>query len=115
MNLSPTTVWRLRTDGFKAERVNDILPASADDTEILRVAENSEYVLITFDLDFSALLAVEGKTKPSLISLRLTYADPDLVARRLLHVLPLCMKDLENGCIVTVEDNAIRTRLFPRK
>ncbi|MFQ5419588.1 MAG: DUF5615 family PIN-like protein [Anaerolineae bacterium] len=72
MNLSPLTVEDLEKDGYDITRVTNLLPADAADSEILDMARQQGMVVITQDLDFSALLALGGNDRPSLVTLRLT-------------------------------------------
>jgi len=80
---------------------------------ILLHSREREYVVITEDMDFSALLALSGYGRPSVVSLRLSFSDPESVADRLIHVLPLCETSLAEGCVVSVSDEAIRMRRLP--
>ena len=57
MNLSPSWVERLARHGFEAVHWSTIGAATAPDVEILTWANEHEFVLITNDLDFSAILA----------------------------------------------------------
>lgn len=79
----------LRENGWDIVRVSDILPVNAGDEQVLEKARAEGRVVVSHDLDFSTLVAVSGHARPSLLILRLTTADPQAVARRLLHVLPL--------------------------
>ncbi len=113
MNISPLTRDTLRSWEFDVIRVSDVLPATALDCEIIEYAKVRGYVLVTFDLDFSALLAVGGHQKPSLISLRISNADPIHIANRLAKIINTNAHHLESGSIITVEDSAIRVRSLP--
>ena len=113
MNLSPLTVSILCHAGYDVVRVNSVLAPSSTDEQILFYCREYDFVVITEDMDFSALLALKGFDKPSVISLRLSFSDPESVAERLLHVLPLCEPSISSGCVVSVSDEAIRTRRLP--
>lgn len=113
MNLSPVTVEDLRREGYDVVRVSDLLPVDAPDSEILELARQRDAVVITQDLDFSALLALSGYDRPSLITLRLTNTDPYLVSERLKQVLGQVEQRLNEGCAVTVDDANIRIRNLP--
>jgi len=113
MNLSPITVEDLRREGYDVIRVSDLLPADAPDSEILELARQREAVVITQDLDFSALLALSGYDRPSLITLRLTNTDTHLVSERLKQVFVQVEQRLNDGCAVTVDDANIRIRKLP--
>jgi len=113
MNISPKTVEVLWHQGWDIIRVSQFLPVDAPDQEILSFARQEGRIVVTQDLDFSALLALGGYDRPSLITLRLVVSDPETVTRRLLEVLPRFEKALQEGCAMTVEDVAIRVRKLP--
>jgi predicted nuclease of predicted toxin-antitoxin system len=113
MNISPLTVNVLAAKGMDIVRVSSLLPVNASDESILGLARQQECVVITQDMDFSALLALGGHHQPSLVTLRLLNTDPDAVAQRLRQVLPQVEAALRRGCAVTVEDHAVRVRQLP--
>jgi len=113
MNISPKTVQSLRQNGWDIVRVSDILPANAHDYFILEFARNNGYVIITQDLDFSTIIALEGYKYPSLITIRVFNSDPDLVTKRLLDVFPEIDYNLCDGCVVIIEEINIRIRKLP--
>lgn len=113
MNISPKTVETLRKHGWDVIRVSQRLPVQASDRDILDFARRESRAIITQDLDFSALLAVEGHDRPSVITLRLSVSNPDTVARRLLQVLSRFEREIEEGCAITVEDLVVRVRRLP--
>jgi predicted nuclease of predicted toxin-antitoxin system len=113
LNISPVTVEALQRQGWDIVRVSTHLPAWAPDEEILDFARHGGYVLVTQDLDFSALLALRGWNEPSLITLRLLDSEPGLVARKLLEASDLLEELLPQGCAVTVKDETVRVRMLP--
>jgi predicted nuclease of predicted toxin-antitoxin system len=112
-NISPLTVSVLANHGLDIRRVGDVLPVNAADIEILRLARAEGFIVITQDLDFSSLLASQGETRPSLISIRLRHNRPENIANRLAKILPVTETDLTAGAIVTIEDATIRVRFLP--
>lgn len=113
MNISPLTVEVLASGGIDVVRVSDLLPVNASDEDILHWARQQRRVVITQDMDFSALLALGGHDQPSLVTLRLLNTDPEAVTERLRTVLPQIENALLHGCAVTVEDHAVRVRQLP--
>ena len=89
------------------------MPVNASDLEILDLARQEGRVVVTQDLDFSALLALEGYNRPSLITLRLSVSNPDTVTQKLLEILPQMEQVLQEGCAVTIEDMLVRVRRLP--
>lgn len=113
MNISPETVKSLRGEGWDIIRVSDLLPANASDQKVLELARKEDRVIVTQDLDFSALLALGGYGKPSLISLRLTRSDPGTVSKKLSEIVPGKEKELRQGCAITIDDRYVRIRRLP--
>jgi predicted nuclease of predicted toxin-antitoxin system len=113
MHISPRTVQHLRSLGHDVVRVNEILPATPSDEMILATAVQERRVVLTQDLDFSALIVTTGARAPSLISLRLSTSRIETVNSVLQKVLPVVEQDVQEGSIVTVEDERIRRRRLP--
>ncbi len=88
MNISPLTVQALAAEGVDIVRVSSLLPVNASDDKILDLARQQGRIVITQDTDFSALLALGGYDKPSLVTLRLPNTDPEVVTQRLRQILP---------------------------
>jgi predicted nuclease of predicted toxin-antitoxin system len=113
MNLSPLTVDDLSREGWDIVRVSTLLHATASDKEILELARQEARVIITQDLDFSALLALGGYDRPSLITIRLSNTKPKLVTQRLLQIFNQIEGALREGSAVTVDDTTVRIRKLP--
>ena len=113
MNISPMTVRELKERGWNIVRVAEVLNANAKDEDILSYARGNNMVLITQDLDFSALLAIGGYAGPSVISLRLEEPHPMLVARRLVDVVSEIVRQLKEGIVVSVDEATARYRNLP--
>lgn len=113
LNISSQTVEALRQQSWDINRSSRWLPSTAPDDEILDFARNEGFVIVTQDLDFSALLALGGYDEPSLVTLRLSNSDPEFVTQRLLEAAPLLGKALVESCAVTIEDFVVRIRKLP--
>lgn len=70
MNLSPRWVDRLARHGFDAVHWPTVGAATAPDHEILAWAHQHSLVLVTNDLDFSAILAAGAVDGPSVVLIR---------------------------------------------
>jgi predicted nuclease of predicted toxin-antitoxin system len=57
IHISPLTVNELQKKGYNIIRVTDKLPATTSDKEIVELAYQEKAVIITQDLDFSAIIA----------------------------------------------------------
>jgi predicted nuclease of predicted toxin-antitoxin system len=113
VHISPLTVAALKSQGYDIVRITDLLPATTADVEILELARVEGKVVLTQDLDFSMLVALSNHGLPSLITLRLSSAKPDVVAQKLLDVLPAVETELKEGAAVTISDNSVRIRKLP--
>jgi predicted nuclease of predicted toxin-antitoxin system len=113
LHIAPRTVEFLRTLGHDVRRVTDLLPANASDEAIVERAAHERRTILTQDLDFSSIIALSGRPTPSLLSLRLNSSKVELVNSVLQRMLPILESDLEQGAIVTVEDQRVRLRRLP--
>ena len=94
-------------------RVGEVLAATSTDAEIVAEAVRDQRVVLTQDLDFSAIVALSARAGPSVLSLRLSSARIEHVNSRLERVVPMVEADLEAGAVVTVEDARVRVRSLP--
>lgn len=113
MNISPLTVRALTEVGWNIVRVSTPLSEDSSDETILSYAAEDERIVCTQDLDFSDLLALTGRDRPSLVTVRIANPTPTVVTERLLTVLPIVSEDLERGSVVTIEEETIRVRSLP--
>ena len=113
MNLSPSWIERLARNGFEAVHWSTIGAATAPDVEILAWANEHEFVLITNDLDFSAILAAGAVSGPSVIQLRtqdlLSVAAVSIVA----NALEAHREDIERGALLSIDEGGTRVRMLP--
>lgn len=65
MNLSPRWVDTLTHAGIEAAHWSRLGAANAPDAEIMAHARKHDYVVLTHDLDFSAILAVTMAKNPA--------------------------------------------------
>ena len=113
MNISPLTVEQLRKLRSSIERVPEVMKKESRDKEVLSYARRHNKILITHDLDFSMLLAIGGHRKPSVINLRLENAKPDFVTIRIIDVVSMMEKELEEGAVISVDETSARYRNLP--
>ena len=113
MHIAPRTVRFLRSLGHDVVRVDELLQSTATDVAIVAAATREGRSILTQDLDFSAVVALSGRTAPSVISLRLSSSRVERVNAVLQEVLPGVEQDLLHGAIVTVQDGRVRIRRLP--
>ena len=70
MNISPKLVALLHSYGVDAVHWSSIGKADASDAQIVSYANQNEYIVVTYDLDFSTILSITHAKKPSVIQVR---------------------------------------------
>ncbi len=113
MNLSPSWVERLARSGFEAVHWSTIGAATAPDVEILAWANEHDFVLITNDLDFSAILAASAGSTPSVVQIRTQDLLSDEVVSTVVHALEAHVDHIERGALLSIDEAATRVRLLP--
>lgn len=103
----------LRNSSVDAVHVGDIGFATAEDVEILSKARQQNYVIVTLDADFHALLALSGVAKPSVIRIRIEGLRGEALAQLLQKILADWGEALEQGAVLTVQPKRIRMRRLP--
>ena len=76
-------------------------------------ASANNYVVLTHDLDFSAILAATHGEKPSVVQIRAEDVNPDVIGKQVIAALRQMEFDLEEGALLTVDPNRTRLRLLP--
>lgn len=113
MGLSPRTARFLREHGHDALHLWEQGLQRLADPEIVQKARHEERVIVTFDLDFPRILALERRGGPSVVLFRLQEFTTDGLNESLLQILDLYARMLEEGALVVVEEDRVRTRRLP--
>jgi len=104
----------LSNAGHSAIHVRDIGLGAAADPVIFDRAADDDRIVISADTDFGTLLALRGKSKPSIVLFRgATPRRPADQVVLLLANLPQLEEDLLTGAIVIIEPARIRVRSLP--
>lgn len=112
MNLSPAWVDFLGSAGIEAAHWSFLGEPDALDTDIMAHAAAKDYVVLTHDLDFGAILAATKGTRPSVVQFRAGDLSPDTIGRHLIEALRLMEAELERGALLTVEPGRAHMRLL---
>ena len=113
MNLSPQWVGLLAGAGIEAAHWSALGAANAPDSDIMAYAGSNEYVVLTQDLDFSAILAATHGEKPSVVQIRAEDLSLDAIGRQVIAALMQMTSELEEGALLTVDPNRTRLRILP--
>lgn len=112
MGVSMKVVSWLRSEGHDVWHLREKGLHRLPDREIFRRASEEGRVVLTFDLDFSEIVALSGAAT-SVIVFRLQQRGTEVVIRRLARVLEESAEKIAEGAIVTVEDWRHRLRPLP--
>jgi len=111
--LPRSTVLYLQNYGIEAVHVGDRGLATATDSEIINFGHQEDMVVVTLDADFHTLVTLSGRTRPSVIRIRIEGLRGEALAKLLFSVLQICSEDLLKGAMVSVTENGIRIRRLP--
>jgi len=113
MNLPPKLADLLIEKGIEAKHWHTIGPAYTTDTDIIEYASSNNYIIMTYDLDFSAILSAAKSNKPSVIQIRAQKIKADEIADLVHAALMQSKDDMEDGAILTVDTKKSRLRILP--
>ncbi len=113
MNLSPRWIAVLAAAGIEAIHWSQIGAPAAPDRDIMHYAREHGHIVLTHDLDFSAILAATGGRKPSVIQLRAADIRPEIMAPQVIAALQQLPTELEAGALITLSSAKSRLRLLP--
>ncbi|RPI75559.1 MAG: hypothetical protein EHM45_14835 [Desulfobacteraceae bacterium] len=113
MNLSPRWIGLLSTAGIQAVHWSKVGKANAPDSEIMAYANLNHFIVLTHDLDFSAILAVTHGKKPSVVQIRSEDVNPDVIGMKVITALYQMESELETGALLSIYPTQTRLRLLP--
>lgn len=113
MPVTPDAGPHLRAAGHDAIHAADLGLARSPDNELLAVARREERVVITADLDYPRLIALQQADRPGVILFRGgAYSDSEMLALLDRVLARASTLDLEHS-IVVVDRTRIRRRALP--
>lgn len=113
MNLSPRWVDDLKAAGIESLHWSTTGRADATDPEILEYAARHALILLTQDLDFSAILAATGARTPSVVQIRAENLDPSVIAPAVIRALKQLAAELATGVLVSIDPGRTRLTVLP--
>jgi len=113
MNLSPRWVGVLFDAGIESVHWSALGAHDATDSQIMAYARANDYVVLTHDLDFSAILAATHGEKPSVVQIRAGDVSPEVIGKQVVAALRQMASDLEDGALLTVDPSRTRLRVLP--
>jgi predicted nuclease of predicted toxin-antitoxin system len=113
MNLTPRWVQFLQAAGFEVRHWSQVGRANAPDEEIMAYAARFDFVVLTHDLDFSAILAATKGKKPSVVQVRAQNIAPETIGIGIIAALQATTAELDAGALLTIDADRTRMRLLP--
>ncbi len=113
MNLSPRWIIVLADAGIDATHWSTVGAHNAADTTIMAYAKSNDYVVLTHDLDFSAILAATNGEKPSVVQIRAEDVNPKAIGVQVVQALRQMATELETGALLTIDPKRTRMRVLP--
>lgn len=113
MNLSPRWVSTLASVGIEASHWTALGASNASDAAIMHYARTHDYIVLTHDLDFGAILAVTHGNRPSVVQLRADDVSPEAIGPQVARALRQMERELDDGALLTIEPSRTRLRLLP--
>jgi predicted nuclease of predicted toxin-antitoxin system len=113
MGISQVVVAWLQAQGHEATHLRDEGLHRLENGEIVTKAFRESRVILTWDLDFTEILALSGRHQVSAVIFRLVNTRSAHVIERFARVLQESAQDLEDGAIISVEEARHRVRLLP--
>jgi len=113
MNLSPRWVEFLANAGIEAIHWAQVGAGGAHDSDVLGWAAEHDYVVVTNDLDFGAILAATRHRRPSVLQLRSDVLTPEVMGSAVLSAIAQAHQELSDGALVSIEPARARLRVLP--
>jgi predicted nuclease of predicted toxin-antitoxin system len=111
--LSRQVAQTLDQAGHEAIHWSEVGDPKAKDAVIMAWAAHQLYIVITADTDFGHLLAKSSDASPSTIILRTAVHSAHVVVPLLLQVIPASLTELDEGALITVDEQRVRIRRLP--
>ena len=110
---SITKMDRRAERGFEALHWSNVGQTNARDSEIMAWAAANNYIVVTHDLDFSAILAATQGVAPSVVQIRAEDVSPDVIGTKIARALHQMESELKTGALLSIDDKTMRLRILP--
>jgi Uncharacterized protein conserved in bacteria len=114
-NIPPSLSNRLKSLGYESIHIYDCGLTGKSDEAVIQFALMQGYIIITHDLDYSRIISLSGKPKPSVITIRQRVVSGEIIFESLRQLLPKVSDILISGALISVDQEVVRYRLLPLK
>lgn len=80
---------------------------------MMAYAKEHGFVVLTYDLDYGAILAATNAEKPSVVQIRAGDLTPETLAAPVAAGLWQCEQALTDGALLTIDPARLRLRVLP--
>lgn len=112
-NMALSYAKTLRSLAYKAVHVSEVGLTSTDDDDIVVYAHEKDYTIITFDLDFTRIVALSQKPFPSIITFRVGEINVSEFEELIRIYLPDLINDIVKGALITIDSQGVRIKKLP--
>jgi predicted nuclease of predicted toxin-antitoxin system len=112
-NIRPSYAAALAEAGVDSIHVKSIGLGGKPDTLIIETARAEGYVIVTFDLDFTNLMATSKETLPSVLTVRIVQMDIAPLTETLLFCQTQLQSEIAAGCLIAVDERGLRLKTLP--
>ena len=113
MNLSPEWIGYFKKVHLEALHWSTVGNPRAKDSEIFQWARLNKYIVFTHYLDFGSILAAFQRKSPSVIQVCTKDVTPNAIGKSVVSVLKKFCSQLEQGVLISVDENKARIRMLP--
>ena len=113
MNIPLRYTDLLAEKGVQSLRWSDIGAPDATDAEIMAYARENNFIVLTCDLDFTAILSVTHDLKPSVAQIRASILHAERAVDLIAAALFRNENELKEGAILSIDIKKARLRLLP--
>lgn len=114
-NMALSYAKTLRSLGYVAVHVAEVDLTSTEDTDIVAYAIVNGYSIITFDLDFTRIVALSQKSFPSIITFRLGEINVFEFEEYMNLYIPDLINKIIEGSLITIDSQGVRVKKLPVK
>jgi predicted nuclease of predicted toxin-antitoxin system len=112
-NIPPSLCPLWQEINWNASHANNLGLGGKSDVSIVEFAIQNEFVIITHDLDYSRIVSLSGKDKPSVLSFRLEKVSLNLLFE-LINLNKIQLEHyLQKGALVSIDETGFRFRILP--
>ena len=113
MNIPLRYASLLKEKGFEVLHWSNVGNPRALDNQIMAYAQEHDFIVVTYDLDFSAILAVTHDLKPSVVQVRAALPPATQIVDLITIAISQNRDSLQGGAILTIDVKKARVRLLP--